>query len=88
MVIKKASDRSYKIKDNYNGYFRRNRRFVARTDNVDVNTSDLFLEENIGSSFDKYIPEDHRVPPASTNDIGKEGSIGLDSPSNDDRTPV
>lgn len=42
-----VNDRSYIVKDSFDNYYRRNRRFIARTNNVNFNASDLMYEENI-----------------------------------------
>lgn len=46
-IVEIVNDRSYIIKDSFDNHFRRNRRFIARTNNRNFNTSDLLHEANV-----------------------------------------
>lgn len=35
------------VKDNFNNYYRRNRRFIAKSKNDEFNASELLFEENV-----------------------------------------
>lgn len=57
-----VNDRSYIIKDSFDNYFRRTRRFIAKTNNDDFNASDFVLEDNIKVSGWHNLPEIQIVP--------------------------
>lgn len=46
-IVDHVNNRSYIIKDSFDNYFRRNRRFIAKTKNNNFNVSDMMYEENI-----------------------------------------
>lgn len=46
-VVGNVNDRSYIIADNLGNHFRHNRRFIAKTNNNDFNSSEFLCEENI-----------------------------------------
>lgn len=49
-IVGNVSGRSYIIKDNFDNHFRRNRRFIAKTKNNEVNGGEVMFEENIRSN--------------------------------------
>lgn len=55
-VVGTVNGRSYIIRDSFDNYFRRNRRFIAKTQNNDFNASDLCFEENIKSGKSNKLP--------------------------------
>lgn len=56
-IIGNVNNRSYIVQDSLDNYFRRNRRFIARTQNDDFNASDLVFEENVKSGYLNNLPE-------------------------------
>lgn len=46
-VVRKVNDRSYIVEDNFNNYYRRNRRFISKTKNNEIDPSELLLEEHL-----------------------------------------
>lgn len=63
-IVGDVNGRSYVIKDNFDYYFRRNRRFIAKTKNNELDPGELLLEE--GALTDKRGHEPvqaHVVPP-------------------------
>lgn len=46
-VIRKVNDRSYIVEDNFNNCYRRNRRFISKTKNNEIDPSELLLEEHL-----------------------------------------
>ena len=46
-IVGNVNGRSYIIRDNLENYFRRNRRFIAKTKNNEVNGEELMFEESI-----------------------------------------
>lgn len=75
-IVASFNDRSYIIKDSFNGHFRRNRRFIAKTQNKDFNASDLLFEENIRRNVEN--PDNYKpiqiVPPII--DENEQGNVG------------
>lgn len=64
-IVGKVNDRSYIVKDCFSNYFRRNRRFIAKTKNDGFSASDLLFEENIKNSANcnlKQMKEINIVP--------------------------
>lgn len=51
-IVRKVNARSYIILDNFNNHFRRNRRFISKTNNNVINTSDLLFEESLSRATD------------------------------------
>lgn len=72
-IVAIFNDRSYIIRDGFNNHFRRNRRFIAKTQNRDFNASDLLFEENIRNHVDN--PDNFRpiqiVPPIDGDNIDR-----------------
>lgn len=65
-VASKVNDRSYIIKDSFNNFFRRNRRFIAKTKNSGFSASDLIFEENVKTNKEcnlEKMKEIKIVPP-------------------------
>lgn len=50
-IVRIIINRCYIILDNFGNNFRRNRRFIAKTVNNDIDSSKLLLEENIKTSM-------------------------------------
>ena len=46
-IVSAFNKRSYIIRDTFDNYFRRNRRFIRKTKNGDFNASELLFEENV-----------------------------------------
>lgn len=46
-IVGRVDERSYIICDSFGNFYRRNRRFIAKTKNSSFNASDLLFEENI-----------------------------------------
>lgn len=56
--------RSYIVVDNFNNFFRRNRRFIAKTNNNQITQAELLLKENITRDNSKdSFKEINIVPP-------------------------
>lgn len=68
-IVGHVNNRSYIIRDSFNNFFRRNRRFIAKTKNADFNASDMMFEENIKSDVQNpdSLKEIQIVPRANTN---------------------
>lgn len=58
-TVRNLSDRSYLVADNFNNHFRRNRRFISKTNNNVINTSDLMLEEGLVESSSNVNPAEN-----------------------------
>lgn len=56
-IIGIVNDRSYLIKDNFDNVFRRNRRFIAKTKNNNLDMSEMLYEENIRHNVMQNVPE-------------------------------
>lgn len=52
-VTRKVNERSYIIRDYFGNHFRRNRRFISRSQNEGFNSSDQLFEENFERSKDQ-----------------------------------
>ena len=62
VVVKRVNERSYVIRDNFGNCFRRNRRLITRTDNINFNASDLLYEENVGGGDGViFVDENHMM---------------------------
>lgn len=66
-IVAIFNDRSYIVRDGFDNYFRRNRRFIAKTKNSDFNASDLCYEENVKSGSLNDLPEIRIVKPTTDN---------------------
>ena len=47
IIVENINGRSYIIKDNYENYFRRNRRFIVKTKNNKYNPSEILYEDHV-----------------------------------------
>lgn len=67
--------RSYIIRDNCDNYFRRNRRFIAKTRNDNFNASEMLFEEHIKrnvTSVPDGLKEIEIVPPPGHIEVGNK----------------
>lgn len=68
-IVEVVNNRSYIITDSFDNYFRRNRRFIARTINDDFNASELLFEENVKKGYSNHLPEIQIVNQINIHDL-------------------
>lgn len=73
-IVGNVNDRSYIVRDSFDNYFRRNRRFIAKTKNDDFSASDLMYEENVKMGHLDNLPEIQIVKPANEQVIVESGN--------------
>lgn len=78
-IVAAFNDRSYIIKDSFDGYLRRNRRFIAKTKNENFNASDLLFEQNISKQNNSpdSLRESQIVVPSHSN--WNENNVNTDN---------
>lgn len=52
-IVENINDRSYIIRDSFDNFFRRNRRFISKTSNTNFNASEMILDDNIKNQVDR-----------------------------------
>lgn len=69
-IVHNVNDKSYIVIDNFMNYFRRNRRFMSKTTNNEINPSELLLEDHIRNNINseneayteiKIVPGKQRI---------------------------
>lgn len=81
-IIGNVNGSSYIIRDGLDNFFRRNRRFIAKTMNSDFNASELLFEENIKRDCNdpNKFKEIRIVPPAGGNNAAHENNCEANEP--------
>lgn len=54
-IVGNVNGRSYIVRDAFENFFRRNRRFIARTENNNFNASEMLFEEHIKRNIDNAM---------------------------------
>lgn len=90
-IMGNVNDRSYIIQDSFGNYYRRNRRFIAKTTRNDFNASDLLYEEHIRKNVinaPESLREIQIVPPPVRGEHDTSGNEPTNCEVEDELLPV